>query len=1289
MDTYDRAPTAQRTFVKSFARSVSADDAFYALKTDTPQPQSPPVSFNTAARPALRKITISAVKLVLDPKDPIGRFHEFDGVPDIKEMNLIADEIVIRGAWRLPGAAVNIWARKLHFDANARIVTTPMPWVQDARPGAPGADGQAAGDVNLHVGEISADAPGPLFDLTGGVGQRGGDGTAGRAGDDAVGWTAVTLIDYFPLVPGGSGLGTTARRSTTATNLPLSAACVLERGFFDGTKIESSLTANTSRGTTSFKVHNGQNPPELVMQWGDKASAPGNGHAPSSSAGQPGTGGRGGVLTSSVGLPAQSTCLCSGGASAAAKSTPGGAAGRVLCGSVTAAGAQSVEVHVYGTGNIFTGGPTGHVDATPTMLPVPSPGPAQAGLTARQPRGSDASLQVTGVLDWLHPLQVRTVLHFIDDVYLAGAVSLATDYIGRYREALDGAKPSGVDSQTAFDTVRAQLAARAHRIASNLDYFGNPAGWAPRLSLTANLQVYDGEVLPALRALFLAHWIEQARNQTILAAESIEKALDDLAAQRTADMNRWNGLNHTITALQATIANLQSQLTLIQAELSRVENILRLRAQSAVSQRHAINLLLHSASAICSLIPEGQPALGMVGTGLDQIADYDSTKDPDLSKAGSQLADFLAGFATLALKTKAASIALGKRQSAESAPADDTEASQRKKKAQVLSGIAGGLGPFVGKMSKQLAGLKAPKSEIEAELDKLEAADDSFKQVAAMLRQLNKDKERLSHQFTAALQQSVELGGRISSNLLAEGSLYAQRGAEFDQIDHGAYLYVRDLAEAARRSLIRYQYYLVKAYEYELLAPYPSADYRMVEVLNKCQNLLETGFGAKGLLTDTELTGKLKPVLTSTYDGICADLIKHFEDPKGEIGLRGDTKTIWLTITGGAIDALNARGSALLDVMATGNILPSMRNVRIEEVRVTALVFKNAQPIPSDTVTVRVNHSGEGTLRGNGSLYSVRMSGANADSPPGSGSVSMSWGTTYNAGDGSLKPIVPDPDDALLLQQLLKIASSKSAAQLGSCALPAWTNLEMTIEFSGAKIPLDSMQIEMDLSGQLARGEAALIIREAAGRSPELTISANGEPPRKVRALTYEIHPVGAQVRIAASYLGNEPIAGWTDKDVPSTETPGAAITIDLVPDPSHGSGNREITCRFAPGGPVIAPQFAPGSSGWARNMGYFPHTEPNGTVITSSEWVPGFRVRYSIRFVDGKNTETGPGPWSEWMSHSGYVCPILIDFPWDPTGAAVKRRLYRQFRDEHAPVLMVQEIDGNDPAYVLPEITP
>ncbi len=125
---------------------------------------------------------------------------------DIKEMEIIADRLIIRSPVRLKQTDVTIYARELRFEGDGRIITRPEEITtspgSDNTGGLLGKDGLKAGNVTLHIGALSSDALGLRFDLTGGSGQQGGPGENGADGyDNPNGWTSVVCHDYTYYYP--------------------------------------------------------------------------------------------------------------------------------------------------------------------------------------------------------------------------------------------------------------------------------------------------------------------------------------------------------------------------------------------------------------------------------------------------------------------------------------------------------------------------------------------------------------------------------------------------------------------------------------------------------------------------------------------------------------------------------------------------------------------------------------------------------------------------------------------------------------------------------------------------------------------------------------------------------------------------------------------------------------------------------------------------------------------------------------------------------------------------------
>ena len=99
--------------------------------------------FNAIEGMITRKIRVSGVRLIWDQYEPGGtafdadgttnRLFNYSGSSDIELLEMYADEVIIRSPLRLPQTEVWIAARRLVFDRDGCIDTTPLPYQVAAR----------------------------------------------------------------------------------------------------------------------------------------------------------------------------------------------------------------------------------------------------------------------------------------------------------------------------------------------------------------------------------------------------------------------------------------------------------------------------------------------------------------------------------------------------------------------------------------------------------------------------------------------------------------------------------------------------------------------------------------------------------------------------------------------------------------------------------------------------------------------------------------------------------------------------------------------------------------------------------------------------------------------------------------------------------------------------------------------------------------------------------------------------------------------------------------------------
>ena len=446
--------------------------------------------FNDATNETLN-VDISGKTLVFANDHPASLHRQYSDRENIKRFRLYADRVIIRTPLILPQTHVSIHARELRFEGDGLIDTTPKPRVKKPAPvawednltrGNPGDPGHKGGDVDVLVERFHADpTPAVRFILRGGNGGPAGEGRNGLAENtrnpDGTAFFPFLSANWHRLM---------ARSGNPVCGSTLLSAVILH--------LEDRM----------------QSPTEFC---GSKVTAHGESAVPS---GRPGEGGAGGTLRSTLDLTPFA-------------SFSGGSAG--------AKGADYVGAPRPTRKFVYRVVRPTLPDFEPRTTDTEAPKAAGANATAPEPAipvGAIGRLELlpdSGA--WLHSFAVRSVIQFAKDAYLNGHELEARSLLAEYRDLVrslqpvlpDGAEPSGevFTEKTSLDQLVLEMETLVHRIDSNLDFFGNPAGWVPMLSFEANLVAFQNEVDQSIPILYLAHWLTQAATnlQNSLAASEV------------------------------------------------------------------------------------------------------------------------------------------------------------------------------------------------------------------------------------------------------------------------------------------------------------------------------------------------------------------------------------------------------------------------------------------------------------------------------------------------------------------------------------------------------------------------------------------------------------------------------------------------------------------------------------------------------------------------------------------------------------------------------------------------
>ncbi len=731
--------------------------------------------FNGSTDKRKRKsIFVSGKTVIIDTVAPHNKIYNLfsysasNKVDNIREAVIYAETLVINAPLKLPQTNVTIYARELRFESNGSIDTSPLSdWKNADAPandqphckssdfvtGDRPTDGKAgndAGQIFLHINHFSADGALKRFIMRGGTGQSGGPGHNGRDGN-----------------------------SMTILSPQYSAVFIDNHGELQGKQewpqdgcdaVPDGKNGNAGNGGDLWS-----NSPE-VFRYAD----PGGGWTPPGFRFVKYSGGQPGKPNPAKWIRIEIVRSCSGS----------GRENRTCT--------TSYVVHV---------------------LQEHSPSEGQAvlgGLPPDKPTGNAGQFHILSGQDagWMHPAIVYQVLKYAKDLYIRGYLDDARSIVLDYSLLLSGMKERPKDFDAQFTEQELQLANLSQRLASNLDYFGFPAGYAPLLSLETNLQLYQNEIATAIPVLYLSYWLKDKEHSLEDKKQALSEGVDKLSRDTASAIGSYNSMQVSVGNIKVEATNVAQQIATTEDQLKLEEARLEEKARSDVEAAHRLpawKQALGTLAVIAKVFPVYQPVLGSIGSGLDAVSQIDTAKPLETAEKISNVAD------QLTTETLNKSY-------------DDLHSHIQ----QLNPHDAKGARDFVKKalpMAKQIAEAQqtvaaatqvaqAPQSEIEAQLNKLKSEDPEFISLTNQVEALEADKAKLARDIATTLQQLATASDRIVNNVATIDAFNDELNSTVASLNPKTALYLDEIERRANETLLKYHYYVAKAYEYRLLRPY-------------------------------------------------------------------------------------------------------------------------------------------------------------------------------------------------------------------------------------------------------------------------------------------------------------------------------------------------------------------------------------------------------------------------------------------------------------------------------------
>jgi cell division protein FtsB len=996
--------------------------------------KNPTKVFNDAQQETL-SVDISGQTLVFEAGHPAHLFETYNHRNNLETLYLYADKIIIRSPLVLPQTHVTIHARELRFEADGSINTTPKAralkpagavWEDDLTHGINGDPGHAGGDIDVFVERFHSD-PGQSdrFILEGGNGGPAGEGRDGRSELTV----AFLSADWHKLMNrcGNPFCGSAANSSVM----------LYSEDWFGTQRIDTC---------------------------GRKVTARGENAVPS---GKPGNGGAGGTLRSTLNLLAQAQ-LSGGDAGAKGNNYTGGAlSARKFIYRVTRTTIVKGE-EVVSVGDTIAPKAVGQDAAAPNAdVPVGAAGHLELA-------------QDPGV--WLHSFAVREVVRYAKDAYLNGHTAETRQLLSEYRDLILAYQrepaPGEELSDEAFlekvnlDQLLVEIETLIHRIDSNLDYFGNPAGWVPMLSFEANLVAFQNEIDQSIPVLYLAYWLNHAATNLESSLDASVQAKQDLEDELEDMVNAFNEAQTAIPRLKVEAEAIKIRIAAVQVALTNKLHELEARAQQNIEDRHKVPFwkkALGVLAVAADLVPVGQPAVGRIGSGLGLLSQVDSDKPFESASAITPKAFDV-------FSQKNITVCFGGTNSTSNTSTNTT----KKAKQDNLKSLTE-CGKFLGGELKELSEVfkqaQVDKTELEAELEKLKAVDPVFNELTQEVKDLNDQKEEFAQKLAAALQAVATLTSSMTENLIATHEIESRLEAGLAALDHGALLHIKEMEQRAKDRLLQYQYFLSKSFQYRRLKPY-SGNLQLNRLFDRFEVLVEAG---NSHLLSSEEFDQLKFLFVDELRQIVAEMFDNFNAPERSL-------PVSFKLTAEELDQLNTAGRVVINLKDRGLLEGHRENIRISDLRVHDIAVHPVGGSIGNHALVNVNfeHLGISRLTSAGKTFLFRHYQTETVNP-------IVWNAVYDGLQDTLDNSELSPAQQSLIAVLLNLEPSTPPNLLLFSRPAAWADILITKEVStdnGIDMAIDDLHVEVQFDFYNTSGnERALAVNVTDDLDPVITVS--------------------------------------------------------------------------------------------------------------------------------------------------------------------------------------------------------
>lgn len=646
---------------------------------------------------------------------------------------------------------------------------------------------------------------------------------------------------------------------------------------------------------------------------------------------------------------------------------------------------------------------------------------------------------------YLHPYYIAAVLRHANDAFINNKIDytmqVCKEYQGLIEEYMSSPewKQCGIENGAKLKNDLTEIESMMYRMEQGLDYFGNPVGWVPLLSFEVMLTNFDNEIDRAIPTLYMSYWlnhIDQTLEKQIAAnlvsVSETEKKIQDFQTS----INSWV---LEIPEAKDKCAELEVRINNLTQQAEAIRNHLYSKYKRNLKKKNRIGKAFNICKSVISCIPVyGQvasTALNVASSVANKVKEF---KDYDDYGFISTFSNFQSVDYDSILKSLTTAKDTLNWKSLGSNP---------KLLQESYNSIDKATSPLISNLNTLYQNIfhgSIPKDKVDEEFKKLLEESPEYQSLQAKIKESTNEKADLESRITKLGNDILATVTQIGKSVVALDDLKRDVFTGNSKRDLNAKLYMEEMVQNARNRLLKYHYYLRKAYEYRLLRPY-EGEFNLVSMFDKFESL---GM-ALGDVIDEDAYSSLGSIFREIVSDMAEKIIDEYSANYPE-----QSAPITIVISKEQLDVINSDENLALNFHEMGIFASDEENVRIVNLGIQHIETHVEGKVGySGYMDLNMTHSGISLYRKDGQLYWFDHKSRTTTNP-------HTWGIRYDAVSKENTTIQPSAASASLIASLIGNGNNVMLFSRPS----AWSdvNLSKKVHTSGGgNIIIDSLVLKL------------------------------------------------------------------------------------------------------------------------------------------------------------------------------------------------------------------------------------